>query len=279
MSELGEIIAPPVGHKNPNEKCPFCPPKARKGYKTYPGSANNSSKLEKIMENPGDLVSEQAGARPQTSAEDDGWVIEQPKPRARRKDDKKLYTFQAHHLISGKQAMEGEPIEDWIKASGKNEKDTGYSINCTGNGFWAPSVPKKHVGKWSEAKAVLTDTQRQKLAEDVMKDFGAQIHIGPHNISDADDPKGHVHRSYDKYLKERLKEVSDRVKVWSERCKCPPLKKPKQVTYHFHNNLDNLSTHMRKQITRGHTRWEVYLSKYALEYHKDHCAHGPIKTI
>lgn len=279
MSQLGELIALAVGHKNPNEKCPFCPPKARKGYTTYPGSANDSGSLEKIMENPGDLLEKQSGARPQTSAEEDGWVIEQPKPRARVKNEKKTYTFQAHHLISGKQAMEGEPIEDWIKASGKNEKDTGYSINCTGNGFWAPSVPKKYVGKWSEKKGVLDDDQRQKLAEDVMKDFGAQIHIGPHNIADPDDPNGDIHQSYDEYLKGKLKAINDRVKVWAEKCKCPPVKKPKQATHHLHNNLDNLSKHMKSQITRGHGRWEVYLSKYALKYHIGDCQHESTKTV
>ena len=162
--------------------------------------------------------------------------------------------------------------------SDKNEKDTGYSINCTGNGFWAPSVPKQFVGKWGPGKG-LTDDERQKYAEEVMKDSGAQIHIGPHNIADPDDPDGKVHMSYDKYLKGKLKAMDGQVKVWAENCKCPPEKKPKQATHHFHNNLDKLSEHMKNQITRAHGRWEVYLSKYALEYHLKHCQHGPIKSV
>jgi len=274
MPEIGEIIAPPVPHTKPNDKCPFCPPKARKGYTTYPGSANNSGKLEDIMEKPDSLLEKQSGARPQTGATDaDGWDIEQEKPGPRKKDPNRHYTFQAHHLISGKQAMDGEPIEDWIKASGKNEKATGYSINYTKNGFWAPSTPKKHVGRWGPGKG-LDDDERQDLAEEIMDDFGAQIHIGPHNIADPDDPKGDKHASYDKYLKGKLQELCDRVDLWAAKCSCPPKKKPPQATHHLHNNLDNLSAHMQNQIKGARSRWIVFLSKYAMEYHKPVCKHG-----
>jgi hypothetical protein len=272
VTEVGELIASPRGHTKPNEKCPFCPPKARKGYKTYPGASNNSSKLEKIMEEPSCLTSQQSGARPQTEAEDDGWVIEQEPPDPRTRDRRLWHTFQAHHLISGKQAMEGEPIEDWIKASSKNEKDTGYSINGTNNGFWAPSTPKRHVGRWGPGKG-LTDDQRQDWAEKVMSGFGAQIHIGPHNIADPDDPRGDKHASYDRYLKGKLEAISDRVSVWANKCKCPPKKKPPQATHHLHDSLDRLSTHMQGQVSGSRASWQVFLSKYALEYHRPVCPH------
>ena len=276
MSELNELIANGCVHESPSAKCPFCPPKARKGYKTYPGSANNSSKLADIMEDPSKLTSLQGGARPQTGKEDsDGRPNEQSKPGPRKKDKTRTYTFQAHHLISGKQAMQGEPIEDWIKASGKNEKATGYSINNTNNGFWAPSVPKKYVGRWSAKKKVLDDQERQDLAEEIMADFGAQIHIGPHNISDPDDTKGDKHTSYDRYLKGKLQEICDRVAVYAAKCLCESPKKPPQATFQLHNNLDNLSAHMKTQITGARSRWKVFLSEYALEYHKPVCKHGP----
>src|SRR5690242_16285230 len=194
MSELKEIIAVEVPHAAPSKKCPFCPPPEDKDYTTYPGAANDSTKLETIMEKPACLVDEQSGARDQTGRVDaNGFDQEQPRPRARKKNNRKKYTFQAHHLISGNQALKGSPMEDWILASKRNEKATGYSVNCTGNGFWAPSVPKKHVGKWSPNKRALNDKQRQKLAVAVMRDALAQIHIGPHNISDPDDPNGDKH--------------------------------------------------------------------------------------
>lgn len=275
MSELGEIIAVEVGHDEPDPDCPFCPPPKNKPYTTYPGSANNSGKLEKIMTDPSKLTSEQSDARDQTAAVDDkGYDQEQPRPAKRLKDDTKWYTFQAHHLISGKQALEGHVFEDWILASGRNEAATGYSVNCTGNGFWAPSVPKKYVGRWSARKKVLTDDERQALAEKVMKDFTAQVHIGPHNISDPDDPDGDKHTSYDVYIKQMLKEMDDRVVAWKEECFLAKSddKKP-QATHHVHNNLDNLSEHLKNKISGSHYNWDIFLSQYAMNYHKPVCAH------
>jgi len=276
MSELNEMIAVAFVHELPSEKCPFCPPKARAGYTTYAGDDNNSKKLEQIMEQPAKLTSLQGGARPQTGkCDDNGWPLEQfGPPTARKKDQSKSYTFQAHHLISGKQAMEGEDIEKWITASDWNAKDTGYSINNTNNGFWAPSVPKEYVGRWSAKKGVLDDDQRQKLAEAVMADFKAQIHIGPHNIADPDDPTGDKHTSYDQYLKGFLKAISDRIADWVPMCKCQPPPKPPQATFVVHNCLDNLSNHMIKQISSPRTEWKVFLSNYALEYHKPVCQHS-----
>ena len=108
-----------------------------------------------------------------------------------------------------------------------------------------------------------------------MADFGAQIHIGPHNIADPDDPNGDNHASYDRYLKGKLQEICDRVDQWGQKCKCPPVKTPKQTTHQFHNNLDRLSAHMKTRITGARERWIVFLSKYAMEYHKEVCDHGP----
>src|SRR5262245_17860311 len=119
--EVIEIIAPPSLHKTPNEDCPFCPPPDKPGFKTYPGSANNSGVLAEVMETPSALVPKQGGARPQAGRlDEDGYAQEQAEPDPRECDDKKRYTFQAHHLISGKQALQGEPMEDWILASGRN---------------------------------------------------------------------------------------------------------------------------------------------------------------
>jgi hypothetical protein len=230
------------------------------------------------MANPDLLLERQKGARPQTGAIDsNGFLIEQRKPTPRKKDNTKPYVFQAHHLISGNQAMKGEPIEDWIKASSKNEKPTGYSINYTSNGFWAPSTPKMYMGRWGPRKGHLTDDGRQKHAEEVMKAAKAQIHIGPHNISDPDDAKGDTHTSYDKYLKAKLQEICDRIDIWAKVCECEPKQDPPQATHRVHDTLDRLSSHMERQITGARDHWKVFISKYALEYHKEVCTHGPRK--
>jgi hypothetical protein len=272
MTELGEPVGISVGHSQESEKCPFCPPAARKGYKTYPGIQNESDDLAAIMQNPDALLSRGKGgpgARPQTGQVENGWTIEQEKPTARTQTDT-WYTFQAHHLISGKQAMNGRKIEDWIKASGVNEKDTGYSINCTGNGFWAPSVPKKYFRKWSP----LTSDEKQEEAEKVMKAASAQIHISHHSIPDAD---GLVHHSYDKYLHKKLDDLYDRIMAWANTCMCKPPDPgaKKQATHHVHDALDGLSDHMQGKITGGPQGWEVFLSKYALRYHQKpgNCLH------
>ncbi|RYY75448.1 MAG: hypothetical protein EOO52_08595 [Gammaproteobacteria bacterium] len=275
--DLGEIIAPPVAHTKPNEKCPFCPPPAPVEYTTHAGEKNDSKKLASIMKSPSQLVPLQSGARPQTAkVGPNGYVQEQQKLEPRLEDETKFYTHQAHHLISGNQALKKSPMEKWILASEANEKDTGYSVNSTGNGFWAPSVPKELVGKWGPGKG-LSNPQRQEWAEKVMKSANAQAHIGPHNISDPDDPSGDKHQSYDKYIKAKLIAISDRVKAWSDECyQCKDAKKSNkkpQATYAVHDVLDRLSNHLQTQITGSRSNWKIFLSKYSLAYHTPVCTH------
>lgn len=276
MTQIGEMISPPALHTEPNDKCPFCPPPEAATYKTYPGVENHSGTLASIMKEPDKLTSLQSGSRPQTGKVDsDGQTQEQNAPQARLEDDTKFYTHQAHHLISGNQALKGSPMEDWILASDKNEKDTGYSVNSTGNGFWAPSVPKAYVGKWGPKKNVLTDDERQQQAELVMADAGAQAHIGPHNISDPDDPDGDLHTTYDSYIKEYLTAISKEIHAWSKKCfLCDKGgdKKP-QATYRVHDVLDRLSNHLQNRITEPRKNWDIFLSKYARDYHKRVCPH------
>jgi hypothetical protein len=276
MTDIGEIIAPAIGHETPNDKCPFCPPKARKGYTTYSGVDNDSERLHEIMEDPSCLPKKQSGARPQV----DDSEIEQPTPKPRKKPVGKPYTFQAHHLISGKQALAGEPIEQWIKAE-KSEKPTGYSVNNTNNGFWAPSIPEKYKTKRDKEDKKEEDNEenkkwsaldindRQTFAEEVMDDANAQIHIGHHHIEDPDNPEGTHYVCYDSYIKNKLKELNDRVNTWAEMCNCKSDKnKKKQATHHLHNNIDRLSDHMQNLIKGTPHHWTVFLSKYALAYHK-----------
>lgn len=103
-----------------------------------------------------------------------------------------------------------------------------------------------------------------------MAKANAQIHIGPHNVIDKTDTNGYQRPAYDRYLKETLMEINDRVIQWSKKCLCEsdPKKDPKQTTHQFHNNLDNLSGHMQSMITGHRSTWEVFLSKYAMEYSK-----------
>jgi len=278
MTDIGEMVSPPDIHKEPNEECPFCPPEKEGTYTSFPGAKNDSGKLGSIMETPSKLTSLQSGARPQTGkTNSDGYQIEQNEIPARVEDKSTWYTHQAHHLISGKQALDGSPMEDWLVGGSKIEKDTGYSVNSTGNGFWAPSVPKEYVGKWGPNKKILTDAQRQAQAEAVMKASGAQAHIGPHNISDPDDPDGDIHESYDKYIKKKLVAVSDRILAWSGSCGfCDAEAGKPQTTYRVNLVMDRLSDHLKTEITGSRGNWRIFLSKYARDYHKPVCTHGEV---
>lgn len=63
------------------------------------------------MEKPAKLSSLQAGARPQTGKVGaDGYVQEQDAPDPRQQDKSASHTHQAHHLISGNQALKGSPM-------------------------------------------------------------------------------------------------------------------------------------------------------------------------
>lgn len=274
MTEINEIIAEPSSnHTSPNDKCPFCPPPEDEGnYTTYPGKANDSKVLASLMLDPkqlGDTL--QPGARPQKASFKNGHQQQQKNPKPRTPPKGKDYTFQAHHLISGNQGMKGEPFEDWIVHGAVIEKDTGYTINCTANGHWAPSLPieytVEHKGQWSR----LDKDIRQVLAEYIMEKAQAQIHIGPHNITDHDDPDGKEHLSYAKYIKDKLEEISDRIWLWSMICYlCDKDDKNQklQTTHHVHDILDRLSKHLKKEITGNSKTWRIFISRYALDYHK-----------
>lgn len=281
--EIGEALSPAVAHTEPNDKCPFCPPPEPTKYKTYPGKENKSKILAAVMKSPNKLTSKQTNARPQTGkCDDDGYTQEQgpPDPRTVKST---WYTHQAHHLISGNQALKGSRIEDWILASDVNERDTGYSVNSTGNGFWAPSVPEDFKGRWSEEKGVLSDEERQAWANKVMKAANAQIHIGHHSITDPDDKDGDLHETYDSYIKKALEQLSDRIFSWSKECfQCSDRKKQNkkaQATYRVHDCLDRVSDHLERQVTGNRRSWEIFLSKYALNYHKPVCKHTKRKKL
>lgn len=273
MPEFGESIAVLAPHAPGSKACPFCPEEEPKSYTTHPGSANDSRALEDIMVKPSLLPSKQGGARPKNGEKDQqGPSTEQPKPSP-------IYTsldhgdcsVEAHHLISGKQALENSPIEQWlIAAKGRIERDTGYSVNNADNGFWAPSIPERYKGGAWGAKSY---EEKLAIACEVMAATQRQFHKSHHRISDPDDPGGDVHPSYNEFLQKKLKELNRIIEAWSKHCPlCTPDKKP-QPSVTVNQILDNLSTAMRSMVSGPRAGWSVFLSKYALAYHKPVCSH------
>jgi hypothetical protein len=322
--DIGELIAPPVGHGEPNSKCPFCPPEKPAGYTTHSGDDNDSSILEAIMNAPTLLTSKQAGARPKDEARmrikpvcifvDDNTqspvsvismdamakvtdampkiLDKSPKTKSVKGEKVVLleykppfgkYTTEAHHLVSGKQALMGHPFERWISQQAKSKKgrprkqmieaDTGYSVNNSDNGIHAPSVPLMFTAGGRNFKCMwgmLKYGVKFDAAARVMSATGIQFHKGNHHIEDKDDTKKE-HKTYDNYINDYLTEMDDRMLKWSKKCLpcCKGKKRGEFFPSHRVNDaLDRLSSHLRFKIKGDPANWEIFLSRYALDFHK-----------
>jgi hypothetical protein len=271
--ELNEIIAPPPASKHgTSTKCPFCPREDGPDYNTYHGDDNDSTKLTAVMIHPAALCTQQPGARPK-----DGGPAQQPVSNAKPKPDPiftdgdLVYSCEAHHLISGKQALKGHSFERWIAAEkGEIQKDTGYSINNADNGLWAPSIPEEHKkGVWGR----IDRDERRLIAFRPMEAGLPQFHKGNHAILDPDDPDQEIHRKYNEYLKLMLHEMDKRMSAWSSKCQLCDDTPKVQPSVRVNQCLDNLSRVVQRKISAPSARWEIFLSKFALEYHNTHCPH------
>jgi hypothetical protein len=272
--ELKELIAIPTDHVE--EKCPFCPLEELKEYKTYSGDDNDSTALSAIMVDPTQLESKQSKARPKdgedgNQSKSDAQPLPPQSKEARLWIDKGFGPFssEAHHLISGKQALMGHPFECWIVKGRRIRGDTGYSINNADNGIHAPSIPDESKGSWGG----LDPAKKQAAAFWIMEQIGIQFHKGPHNISDKEnDPDGQFHIRYDIYIKELLSKMDLVMIQWKKICpKCKPSsdgkKQKPQPNARVNQYLDNLSRHLRKKISRPSSDWDIFLSAFALRYH------------
>ncbi|MCB9917396.1 MAG: AHH domain-containing protein [Planctomycetes bacterium] len=277
--ELIEGVAPPaLAHDSgSNADCPFCPVEKGKCYTTYKGAANDSGILEDIMVDPEQLDSKQSGAWPHDGKKHASRAAIQSKHSHPEYGD---YEFQAHHLISGKQALQDHVFEKWIDASQSQiEEDTGYTINGSLNGIWAPSWPKSfrggaHAGEWTTGSI-----DRQEIANYVMAAEGCQFHLGAHNIGDPQDSGAVKHQRYDKWLKKMLTKMNKRMWGWSNKCplccedgerKEPPF----QPNENANRYLNNLSAAAEGQLTGPRQSWFIFISRLALEYHRPVCGHG-----
>ncbi|ARU26088.1 AHH domain-containing protein [Cellvibrio sp. PSBB006] len=275
--QVGESIAIPVPHQvGMNDDCPFCPIEKGKQYKTYKGSDNKSETLEKIMEKPANLNQHQANAWPH-----DGKVHSSREDIESRYKHPTygFYEFQAHHLISGKQALQGHKVEQWIdKSQGKIEEDTGYTVNGSLNGIWAPSWPKEFRSGAFEGQWTTGEVDIQEVADHVMKAAKCQFHLGAHNIGDPLDPGQTKHMRYDNWLKKQLTQINLRMWGWSRKC---PLcsengerkKPPFQPNEKINKALNKLSYHAQEQLTAPRKMWFIFLSRLALNYHAQVCDH------
>jgi A nuclease family of the HNH/ENDO VII superfamily with conserved AHH len=274
MTEIGEMVAPPrSGTHPPNDpNCPFCPEETPASWTTHGGAANDSKRLAKIIDDPTKLASLQPGVRPKDGGPNRQSTDRTIQPEAIQYRQDHWATFQAHHLVSGNQALKGSPMERWILAGEKIAADTGYSVNNAANGAWLPSLPKAKRKGWGSR----SDEEKFREAVEVMKDLGAQFHLGPHNpeVEDMDNDDRH-HDPYDVWLKNSLQAMGDCVAEWAKHCECcqrSPSEKPRP-SVRVNEALDRLSSRAYFKVNGSPQTWSVFISKYAFWYHVEQ-AHG-----
>jgi hypothetical protein len=278
MTEINELVAPPAPHSpGDDEACPFCPAPKPEDFTTHPGARNNSSILEAIMADPGCLVSKQSGARPK-----DGNEHRQRPSAAKPKPDPIFrhqkwgaYSAEAHHLISGNQALKGHPIENWIKGGSRIKKDTGYSVNNSDNGEWLPSIPEGHKGgAWSP----LSLEEKVEIASEPMRRGKGQFHKGPHNVADTEDLLG-AHVTYPDEVKRLLSVLDDVIYDWAAVCPiCEPVDSdegPFDPNWRVHDMFDALSRGIGTDLKGPPGHWKYFISRVALKFHQTVCEHKP----
>lgn len=291
--EVQEPVAPP-GADHQSDKCPFCPLPKDEDFTTHPGAKALGTTLAAIMEDPSSLVSKQSAARPK-----DGAAERQPTAETRSRPNPPLehpvygaYSYEAHHLIPGKQdllksegasqVMNGHPIEDWIKKSGKIKKDTGYSINNSDNGVWlasAPSSVKKTRGfkpatPWEREDHpnpnpnALTTAQKNEIADYAMTHGAGQFHYGKHAINDDEGSAP----SYPKVVHERLTNLADNMLAWSKVCPLcaeKPSDPPYDPSWKVNGYLDAIAMQIRVEIqAMPASTWKYFISSHAMRLGK-----------
>lgn len=271
--QIGEPMTAPDVHGPENDKCPFCPAEEPPKFTSYPGADNNSKILAKLMEQPGQLVSQQSNARPKDGKKGNQGPSS-PRPYPEKPFTHPLhgkYSYEAHHLISGKQALARSSFEQWICAGGSIAADTGYSVNNPDNGKWLPSVPYLYMGQWGS----LDFDEKLSIAKRAMEANEGQFHKGPHSISDPADPGEIKHKKYDQALISDLNEMAKDMKDWSAICPlCPKTSKPKpQPSVRANAYLDKFSASIERELTGPIAQWKVFISRCALETHRPLCKH------
>lgn len=297
--DIGEIISAAAPHGAENSECPFCPSPEGEDFTTYPGRTALGTTLGEIMVEPTQLPSKQSGCRPK-----DGNTNRQNAASSKERPNPPLshpafgaYSYEAHHLIPGKQkllkksgdqkVMDGHPIEKWICAGEKIEGDTGYSINNSDNGAWLASAPesvkklrgRKPTRPWERERHpkphpdALTPEEKDEIAFYAMDHSAGQFHYGKHDV--ADDTG--AHQTYPKTVSKLLTQLENRVSDWSQECPLcgeKPTEPPYKPTWMMNEFLDLISMAIEIEIRLMPPKtWEYFISSFAKRRHMQECQH------
>lgn len=224
-----------------DEHCVFCKKAEVKGEESNIGKDNNSTTL-------GDNL-KAAGVKP---------------PRFER-DPPGVFSAEAHHLLPGKEALDGHALEMWLSTKAtkgtKVEADTGFDINSHLNGEWLPSIPDTLKGAWSWRNA-----EHMEMAIAIMKKVSLQFHKGPHdNKGGLDKANSEPLRNYIKMVEMRMDALDEHAAEWRVLCpevkdkngKVPPPRYMNDLIYGY------VSSSMRGQISGHPKSWKVFISRVA----------------
>jgi len=203
QSTLG--VSMPPGYEK--DKCPFGCGKAPHDF----GPHKKNDSTEKVTSKPKGL----------------GVTSISPSGISANKDEvsDRPYTIAAHHLISAKQCFARLPPLVRM-ATGE-----GYDINADHNGIGLPTTHwtlKYPSGSKRKKYGDLSESEKTGVAEDIMREVGAQWHVGHHafqvkwdfenqregsdedfgdEVDDADDLQGHDYPGYDAKVINKLVKI------------------------------------------------------------------------
>lgn len=175
------------------------------------------------------------------------------------------YTIAAHHLISAKQCFARLP------ALVRMATGEGYDINADHNGIGLPTTHwtlKYPSGATRKKYGDLGDSEKTVVAEDIMREVGAQWHVGHHafeikwdyenqregsaedfgdEVDNADDLQGHDYPGYDAKVIEELTDIM--FKYFSPQNPfCEENESEKQIE----EELKNLSKEIKRHLDMMH---------------------------
>ena len=265
MTELKEPVMNGNVHAD-DTKCPFCPQKKNEEhYETYGGAENDGGKLGNLVNEPTKFAtSTESDARPK-----DGKMGKDKRTNQSFSNSESLtkvkgndvdWKFQAHHAISGKQCLEGDPVEKFIIGGDKVKYDTGYSVNNPQNGIWLPSFPEDGIA-WPDKPA-----DKFKLAKKAMDKFNRQFHLGHHNISVDVNGMGDDDDNYVDYVNAMLKDLHAVLSKWKASCPEEENDGKHLGNPRIHDALDHVSKHIINKLKGSPKKWTIFVSRHARDY-------------
>lgn len=271
MTEFLEPVAvppPPISH---DDDCPFCKEKECDCDRSKIGKDNSASKLESNLAADGEPRDEVGFHH----------------------EDYGDYSSEPHHLVPGKEAMDGHPIERWLAKKAKGtyvNGDTCFDINDERNGIWLPSITdanrickwktiKKTVGgkvrrkrvpahgeKSKEMWSSLSDDEKDLISFSIMRQERLQFHKANHRNKGKEESECYINE-----VERLLNDIFDFVD--SSWIVCEEIEEDSKGKVPPPNGINEMiygmaSAHMGWHVSGPAESWFVFISKLARRCHQ-----------